>query len=95
MAHYLNKELLEISLWLKINKLSLNVNKTHYMLFTKKRKDIPCISINIDGQPIDEVESTRFLGVHIDNRLTWKKHISYITGKVSRGIGVITEQEES
>ena len=89
MAYSLNKELLEISLWLKINKLSLNVNKTHYMLFTKKRKDIPCISINIDGQPIDEVESTRFLGVHIDNRLTWKKHISYISGKVSRGIGVI------
>ena len=89
MAYSLNKELLEISLWLKINKLSLNVNKTHYMLFTKKRKYIPCVSINIDGQPIDEVESTRFLGVHIDNRLTWKKHISYKSGKVSRGIGVI------
>ena len=59
------------------------------MLFIKKRKDIPCISINIDGQPTDDVGSTRFLGVHIDNRLTWKKHISYISGKVSRGIGVI------
>ena len=89
MAHSLNKELLEISLWLKINKLSLNVNKTYHMLFTKNRKDIPCISINIDGQPIDEVEATRLLGVHTDNRLTWKRHISYISGKVSRGIGVI------
>ena len=89
MTYSLNKELLEISLWLKINKLSLNVSKTHHMLFTKKRKDIPCLSINIDGQPIEEVESTRFLGVHIDNRLPWKKHISYISGNVSRGIGVI------
>ena len=89
MAHSLNKELLEISPWLKINKLSLNVNKTHHMLFTKERKYIPCISINIDGQSIDEVGSTRFLSVHIGNRLTWKKHISYISGKVSRGIGVI------
>ena len=92
MAHSLNKELLEISLWLKINKLSLNVNKTHYMLFTKKRKDIPCISINIDGQPIDEVESTRFLGVILT--IDWHgKSIfltyQYISGKVSRGIGVI------
>ena len=69
--------------------MSLNVNKTHYILFTEKRKDIPCISINIDGQPIDEFGFTRFLSVHIDNQLTWKKHISYISGKLSRGIGVI------
>ena len=43
----------------------------------------------IDGENIDEVEKTKFLGIIIDNKLNWKNHISYITGKVSRGVGMI------
>ena len=85
----LNLELREISLWLKVNKLSLNVKKTYYMLFTNKRSHKPSICVNIDGHPIDEVQYTRFLGIYIDNKLNWKKHIAYISGKVSRGIGII------
>ena len=85
----LNQELQEISLWLKVNKLSLNIKKTHYMLFTNKRSTKPCISVDIDGHSIDAVEYTRFLGIYIDNKLNWKKHIAYISGKVSRGIGII------
>ena len=85
----LNQELQEISLWLKVNKLSLNIKKTHYMLFTNKRSAKPCISVDIDGDTIDAVEYTRFLGIYIDNKLNWKKHIAYISGKVSRGIGII------
>ena len=85
----LNLELREISLWLKVNKLSLNVKKTHYMLFTNKRSHKPSICVNIDGHPIDEVQYTRFLGIYIDNKLNWKKYIAYISGKVSRGIGII------
>ena len=50
---------------------------------------MPCIAINIEGHPIDEVSYTKFLGVYIDNKLNWKKHISIITGKVARAIGVI------
>ena len=85
----LNQELQEISLWLKVNKLSLNIKKTHYMLFTNKRSTKPCISVDIDGHSIDAVEYTRFLGIYIDNELNWKKHIAYISGKVSRGIGIM------
>ena len=85
----LNQELQEILLWLKVNKLSLNIKRTHYMLFTNKRSTKPCISVDIDGHSIDAVEYTRFLGIYIDNKLNWKKHIAYISGKVSRGIGII------
>ena len=85
----LNLELREISLWLKVNKLSFNVKKTHYMLFTNKRSYKPSICVNIDGHPTDEVQYTRFLGIYMDNKLNWKKHIAYISGKVSRGIGII------
>ena len=89
MIEDLNKELMEISHWLKVNKLSLNIKKTHYMLFTSKKIRPTELNIQIDGNGIEEVSHTKFLGVYIDNKLNWKKHISYIYGKVSRGIGII------
>ena len=85
----INSELAEISTWLKINKLSLNVKKTHHMIFTHKRKIQPSVALSIEGHPIDEVDNTKFLGVYLDNKINWKKHISYIPGKVARGIGLI------
>ena len=89
VVHLINKELQEIAFWLKVNKLSLNIKKTHFMLFTSNRKAKPDIAISIEGHPIDEVSYTKFLGVYIDNRLNWKKHISVISGKVSRAIGIV------
>ena len=44
----------------------------------------------IDGHGIDESGHTKFLGVIIDYKLNWKKHISYIIGKIAKWIGVIT-----
>ena len=92
MVNSLNHELHDISLWLKVNKLSLNIKKTHYMVFTSTRKNITDpLDISIDGCCIDKVQYTKFLGVYIDDKLNWKKHISCISGKVSRGIGIIVK----
>ena len=73
-----NKDLLAIAEWLKANKLSLNAKKTHYMIFKCKRKLKYQISLNIDGESIDKVDKTKFLGVIIDKNLTWKSHIQYV-----------------
>ena len=85
----LNTELKEISLWLKANKLSLNIKKTHFMIFSSKNKPHPDMNINIDGEIINETSKTKFLGVITDNKLSWKDHILYISGKLARGTGVI------
>jgi hypothetical protein len=86
----INEELQRVSTWLKVNKLSLNVNKTQYMYFTSKRKyQTELINIAIDSVKINETKQSKFLGVVIDNKLTWKAHISYISNKVSRGIGIL------
>ena len=85
----MNNELKEISLWLKANKLSLNIKKTHFMIFSSKNKPHPNICINIDGETINETAKTKFLGVIIDNKLSWKDHILYISGKLARGTGVL------
>ena len=61
------------------------------MVFSNKNASKPDLQISIDGHSIDETDHTKFLGVIIDSKLNWTNHISYITGKIARGIGVITK----
>ena len=88
-----NNELSNISLWLKVNKLSLNIKKTHYMIFCRRKKLYHNVKLLI-GQAIDEVHKTKFLGTIMDNKLTWKWHIDHIAGKISRGIGMIIKARQ-
>ena len=83
-----NKELADISTWLKVNKLSLNIKKTHYMIFTRKKLSHP-LDLRIDNQNVHVTKTSKFLGVYIDDKLNWKTDISYVAGKVARGIGVL------
>ena len=84
----INSELAEIAGWLKVNKLTLNVDKTVCMVFTTRHKEYE-VNIKFEGKLINRVTKTKFLGVIIDDKLNWKAHISYISGKISRAIGVI------
>ena len=81
----INQELAKISKWLKTNKLSLNVKKTHYMVFSKRRVGRFRLQLMIDGENIDEVEKTKFLGINIDNKLTGKT-ISHTLLEKSHGV---------
>ena len=86
-----NKELADIAKWLKVNKLSLNIKKTQFMVFTRRKVAPIKVDIKIDNQSITETKISKFLGTYIDNNLNWKSHISYIAGKIARGIGIITK----
>jgi hypothetical protein len=55
-----------------------------------KRKETHNISVKIEGQIIEVVHHTKFLGIILDDKLTWKNHISYITQKISKSIGILT-----
>ena len=59
------------------------------MVFSKRKTPINELRLHIDGEAINEVDKTKFLGVIIDNKLNWKDYISYICGKKTRGIGMI------
>ena len=86
-----NRELVNVYAWVQSNKLSLNIDKTNYMLFSLKCACKPSKIIVIDGQSIMEVNETKFLGVIIDNRLKWSSHLGHISNKISKGIGIITK----
>ena len=61
------------------------------MLFcpTKKQENPP-ISIFIEGQPIEVLKETKFLGIILDNKLSWKPHIAYTTKKLSKSLGILS-----
>ena len=87
----INEELKLVYTRVKVNKLSLNIEKTNFMLFMPK--NFPClkVSVVVDNHPINEVHHTKFLGFIIDNKLKWKEHIDYISKKIAKGIGVIVK----
>ena len=65
-------ELGKVIEWLKINKLSLNKNKSKYMLFHMPKKEIQNITLKIDDVNIEMVEEFYFLGLTMDTNLKWK-----------------------
>ena len=48
-----------------------------------------CIEIQMANNALENVSHVKFLGVFIDNKLNWKKHISQVSNKLARNIGVI------
>ena len=78
MCDKINEDLENIREWLCCNKLSLNILKTHYMVFTPRNKIVNDIDICINDVRIERVYVTKFLGIQIDSQLNWKKHIDCI-----------------
>ena len=72
----LNRELIKLTNWFRVNKLSLNVAKSNFMVFGKKSSVISGIKLN--GITLEKVLTTKFLGVHIDNRFRWCTHIQTV-----------------
>ena len=76
--------------WLKINILSLNLKKTHFIIFKKSRQKIHLENeLLIDDIKIEMKSHTKFLGVLVDEHLTFEGHCKFIKGKIARGIGIL------
>ena len=93
LTEMVNQEINKFSSWLIANKLSLNLDKTKFMVFSPRQRKIPAeISIAINGKEIEKVKQTIFLGVVIDEHLSWKHHIAHVANKISKSIGIIENQ---
>ena len=94
VSTYINDELNNIYKWLSVNKLSINTAKTKYMLFHLPQyssKKLPELSLTINNQPITQTSQFNFLGINIEETLSWKPHINIIGNKISRSIGIINK----
>ena len=86
----INMELEKLSIWLKLNKLTLNVEKTKYMIFRKRRK-IDYLSLKINNNEIANVNQFCFLGIIIDENLTMQNHVEMVTNKLSKITGILNK----
>ena len=82
-------ELLKLYKWLLCNKLTLNISKTHFMVFHRAKHKTYEVNIEINEMVIEQVKQTKFLGVIFDDTLDWSNHISYINSKIAKGVGII------
>ena len=90
MVDCMNEELKLFVEWLNVNKLSLNIQKTHYVIFSPGRHILSSRkNICLNGEALLREFSTTFLGVIIDHKLEWKQHIQYIKSKISKCIGIL------
>ena len=71
-----NSILSSLSAWFTSNKLSVSIDKTCYSLFNCDRKDGCSCPLVTNGITVNEVITTKYLGIMIDNSLTWSEHIN-------------------
>ena len=87
-APRINAELDIINTWLISNKLYLNIDKTKYMIFSI-RGNPPDLPLVIGNSRIERTNVKKFLGIYIDDRLTFGDHTNKICLSMSRSVGVM------
>ena len=93
LTQIINSELTLVFDWFSANMLSLNCDKTSFILFSSHRKMAPpreSLRLLLNDVPITQVETTKFLGVYIDQHMTWNAHIKSITAKIAKNIGIMS-----
>ena len=87
----INNELQKVTDWFKANKLSINVDKTNFMIWVHHRNIQILINILLDGRCLSRVNKTNFLGVIIDENLPFKYHVAAISNTISRNIDILNK----
>ena len=77
--------------WVDSNGLRLNLKKTKYMIFSRSRNLELLSTLKIANLPIviERLTESKFLGVIVDENLTWSRHIKTIQTKMARYIGLM------
>ena len=77
------------------NKLSLNVNKTYYLVFHRARMKVDNDnSIRMNDSIINSASHLKYLRVIIDSKLNWIPHITYVKNTISKGIGIMFKAKD-
>ena len=83
-------ELITIIKWLSYNKLSFNASKTEFMIFDGIDDTLE-LSVELSGTciKISECKVTKYLGLMLDSKLTFKQHVDYIKQKIMKRLGAM------
>ena len=91
ISQSINNELVKITNWLALNKLSLNAKKTKMMLFHLSKKNTNNLNLKlcINGTPIEKVKSFKFLGTTLDENMSWNVHAKIVRNKIATVAGTL------
>ena len=90
LAKKVNTKLKYVKRWLDANTLSLNTNKTNYVIFHSPVAALPAnATVNIGNRFISRVKYIRFPGLLLDENLSWKYHLSQLSKKLSGTCGIL------
>ena len=88
----MNGELIKPTDWFRANKLSLNISKTNYILFTyQNRQVVTNIDLQLSDISIERTKYTKFLGIYIDEKFKWDEHINVMKTKISKSFFAINK----
>ena len=78
-----------INEWLLANKLIINVEKSAYQTFGISMHKKSGLTVKIDNKTINECSTYKYLGIYIDNKLKWSKHIQHVCDKVTKNLYIL------
>ena len=86
----LNSDLDTISDWFSSNLLTLNISKCNFVIFgnSRKLKLVNDVSLKVNSTAIDRCDSFKYLGVVINQTMSWSEHIDSISTKINQRIGM-------
>ena len=93
LSNTITNQLELVDIWLRANRLSLNVQKTSYMIFTHN-KIHDHVDIRLRDTVLKRVHFATFLGITIDDKLRFDKHVVKVVCKLSRALGIIYRLRE-
>jgi exonuclease III len=96
-ASKLSAALVDVTDWFRANRLLLNVSKTNLIVFKspKCRIDTKSETVLMDGEPLKQVGSERFLGLIVDEKLDWQCHANKVASTISRKLGMMRKVKKT
>ena len=86
-----NIEIHKVFQWLNSNKLTLNIAKSKFMIISNSKSKPERFQISLNDSQLEECDKYKYLGVIIDKNLSWKPHVEYISGKISKACGALAK----
>ena len=87
-----NSDVKALCQWIRSNKLSLNTGKTEIIVFkNKKQKITKHLNFRISGQKIIPTRTVKYLGVFLNDSLSWDTHLNTLILKLNRAIGLLAK----
>lgn len=89
LERIINKRLKKVKTWLDVNKLALNIDKTSFIIFkSPQHTSLQPANIKFGKLPIKQTSYVKFLGVLLEENLSWKYHLTELSKKLARICGM-------